>query len=40
VKVLSKGLDSYDLSDLPKGVYIIMITNHDGKMVKKKIIKE
>ncbi|MGE8513775.1 MAG: T9SS type A sorting domain-containing protein [Chryseobacterium culicis] len=40
VRTFSKGSDSYDVSDLPKGVYIIMIINHDGKIVKKKIMKE
>lgn len=40
VKIFSKRSDSYDLSDLPKGVYIIMISNQGGEVVKKKIIKE
>lgn len=40
VKTFNKASDSYDLSDLPKGIYIIMIINHDGEVVKKKVMKE
>lgn len=40
VKIFSKGSDSYDISDLPKGVYMMIIINHDGKIIKKKIMKE
>ncbi|WP_347216723.1 T9SS type A sorting domain-containing protein [Chryseobacterium sp.] len=40
VKTFDKELDSYDLSDIPKGAYIIIITNNNREVIKKKIIKK
>ncbi|MFS4429912.1 T9SS type A sorting domain-containing protein [Chryseobacterium sp. S90] len=40
VKTFDKESGSYDLSDIPKGTYIIMITNNDREVIKKKIIKK
>ncbi|MDW9381054.1 T9SS type A sorting domain-containing protein [Chryseobacterium sp. JV558] len=40
VKTFDKASDSYDLSDIPKGAYIITITNNDKEVIRKKIIKE
>ncbi|WPO90888.1 T9SS type A sorting domain-containing protein [Chryseobacterium sp. HR92] len=40
VKTFDKESDAYDLSDIPKGTYIIMITNNNKEVLKKKIIKK
>ncbi|WP_223598341.1 T9SS-dependent choice-of-anchor J family protein [Chryseobacterium sp. GVT01B] len=40
VKTFDKESSSYDLSDIPKGAYIIIITNNNRKVIKKKIIKK
>ncbi|EJL75701.1 T9SS-dependent choice-of-anchor J family protein [Chryseobacterium populi] len=39
IKTFDKKLESYDLSDLPRGTYIMTI-NEDKDAIKKKIIKE
>ncbi|MGE8535321.1 MAG: T9SS type A sorting domain-containing protein [Chryseobacterium sp.] len=40
IKTFDKESDTYDLSDLPKGTYIIMITNNNNEVLKKKIVKK
>ncbi|TZF96035.1 T9SS type A sorting domain-containing protein [Chryseobacterium panacisoli] len=40
IKTFDKESDTYDLSDMPKGAYIIMITNNNKEVLKKKIVKK
>ncbi|REC43135.1 T9SS-dependent choice-of-anchor J family protein [Chryseobacterium pennipullorum] len=40
VKTFEKKSGPYDLSDLPKGVYIMMITDGHKEIIRKKIIKQ
>ncbi|MCE4065187.1 T9SS type A sorting domain-containing protein [Chryseobacterium gleum] len=40
VKTFDTASDTYDLSDLRKGAYIMIITNNRGEVIRKKIIKE
>ncbi|UTX47492.1 T9SS type A sorting domain-containing protein [Chryseobacterium sp. MA9] len=40
IKTFDKESDAYDLSDIPKGSYIIIVKNNNKEVLKKKIIKK
>ncbi|GEJ44834.1 T9SS-dependent choice-of-anchor J family protein [Chryseobacterium sp. ON_d1] len=40
IKTFDKESDSYDVSDIPKGTYIVVITDNKNEVLKKKIIKK